>query len=168
MQPLTDSRFSHTASWLARMAGIFLGAVFLWAAWKKIAPLGSPNPPQVFASSITAYKLGFPDWLVTFSTFAVPWTELLAGVALILGLWTRAAAGIIVAMLLLFIGLGISALVRGLEIKCGCFGDGTLFCTGGLGWCHIRENLFLTSLGVLCVLARPRGTLDELLGRKTF
>lgn len=168
MQPLTESIPSRAASWLARIAGIFLGAVFLWAAWKKIAPLSLPNPPQVFASSITAYKLALPDWLVTFSTFAVPWTELIAGLALMLGLCTRAAAGVIVAMLLLFIGLGLTAIVRGLEIKCGCFGDGTLFCTGGLGWCHIRENLFLTALGLLCVFARPRKTLDELLRSKTL
>lgn len=167
MQPFTPSLVSRVASWLALRAGFFLGAVFIWAAWKKIFPLGSPNPPQVFSSSITAYKLDLPNWLVTFSTFAVPWTEMVAGIALILGLWTRAAASVIVAMLLLFIALGLSAILRGLEIKCGCFGDGTLFCTGGLGWCHIYENVFLTALGVLCIVAKPRGTLDEMLGRRS-
>jgi uncharacterized membrane protein YphA (DoxX/SURF4 family) len=159
---------SALLSLLAIPSRVFLGGVFIWAAYKKIFPLHTPNPPQVFSSSITAYKLDLPDWLVTFSTFAVPWTELVVGVTLILGLFTRASAAVIVSMLLLFIGLGYSAIARGLEIKCGCFGDGTLFCTGGLGWCHIRENLFLTSLGLLCVLARPWLAADQIVNRRAL
>lgn len=150
-------------SLLAVPARIFLGAVFIWAGVQKIFPLNTPNPPQVFSSSITAYKLDLPDVLVSFSTFAVPWTEIIAGALLILGIWTRASAAVIGAMLLLFIGLGLSAIARGLEIKCGCFGDGTLLCTGGLGWCHIWENTLLTALAALAMFARPIVAVDQVL-----
>jgi uncharacterized membrane protein YphA (DoxX/SURF4 family) len=155
---------SFVMSLLAIPARIFVGAVFFWAGYQKVFPLDTPNAPQVFSASIEAYKLGLPDALVTFTAFAVPWTEIIAGVALVLGLWTRASAAVIGAMLLLFMGLGIGALARGLEIKCGCFGDKTLLCTGGLGWCHIGENALMLGMAVLAMLARPVVAVDQVLG----
>ncbi len=142
---------------------LFIGCIFIWAAWAKIGPA---KGPQVFSTAIAAYKLNLPEHLNTLATFGVPWTEAIAGVLLILGAWTRASAAVIAGMLLLFIGLGLSATERHLEIKCGCFGDGTLFCTGGLSWCHIWENAFLTSLTLLVVFcARPAFALDNLCRR---
>jgi uncharacterized membrane protein YphA (DoxX/SURF4 family) len=145
--------------WLGVPIRLLIGGLFLWAAWAKIGP---SNGPQVFSTAIVAYKLELPDHLVALATFGVPWTEAIAGVLLILGLWTRASAAVIAAMLLLFIGLGLSAISRHLDIHCGCFGDGTLLCKGGLGWCHIGENSLLTALTLLVVLcSRPALALDN-------
>jgi uncharacterized membrane protein YphA (DoxX/SURF4 family) len=148
--------------WLGVPVRLLIGGVFLWAAWAKIGP---SHGPMVFSKAIEAYKLNLPDPLVTLATFGVPWTEALAGIMLILGLWTRAAASVIAAMLLLFIGLGIAAILRSLEIKCGCFGDRTLLCQGGLGWCHIGENSLMTALTLLVVACRkPALALDSITG----
>jgi len=146
--------------WIGIPIRLFIGALFLWAAWAKIGPA---NGPQVFSTAIVAYKLNLPQHMVVLATFGVPWTEAIAGAMLILGIWTRAAAVTIIAMLLLFIGLGLSAITRHLDIHCGCFGDGTLLCKGGLGWCHIGENSLLTALTLFVACwPRPALALDNL------
>ena len=165
-QPMNDQPTKPSPGllgWLGLPIRLFIGVLFLWAAWAKIGP---SNGPQVFSTAIVSYKLNFPDHLIALATFAVPWTEALAGILLIVGLWTRASAATIAAMLLLFIFLGLSAIHRALDIKCGCFGDGTLLCKGGLGWCHIGENALLTALTLLVVLCpRPALALDNLCSR---
>lgn len=149
---------------LGVFARVALGILFIYAAWKKV---GESNAPQVFSGSILAYKLELPDHMVALATFGVPWTELLVGVTIILGFWTRASAAVIAGMLLLFIGLGLSAISRGLEIKCGCFGDGTLLCPGGLSYCHIFENTLFTVLALGVFLwPRPAFALDNVLNRR--
>jgi uncharacterized membrane protein YphA (DoxX/SURF4 family) len=134
---------------------LLLGAIFIWAFWTK---LGALNGPSVFASSILAYKLPFPEHMVQLSTFAVPYTELVAGLLLIAGLFTRGAALVTAALLLTFIALQSSALLRGLDIKCGCFGERTLLCTGGISACHIIQNIVLFAMA-LTVALTPRTAL---------
>jgi putative oxidoreductase len=51
----------------------------------------------------------------------MPWLELICGVLIIVGLLLRGSAVIIGLMLLIFIVALSSALVRGLDISCGCF-----------------------------------------------
>lgn len=155
-------------SYLGVPIRLLLGGVFIYAAIKKLLPLDINHAPQAFSSSITAYRLDLPEMLVRFSAFAVPWTELIVGAMLIIGLFTRAAALITAAMLALFIALGISAIVRGLEIKCGCFGDRTLFCTGGLGWCHVIQNSGFLILAMLVVVtAWPALAIDTIFKRSS-
>ena len=52
----------------------------------------------------------------------LPWWELGAGLALLLPGWRRAGAAIVFVLTCVFIGAIISAMVRGLDISCGCFG----------------------------------------------
>jgi uncharacterized membrane protein YphA (DoxX/SURF4 family) len=72
--------------------------------------------------SIALYDM-VPLGLVNLMAITLPAVELAAGVALILGCWTRASAALINAMLLLFItAIGYVVLVRGqAEFGCGCF-----------------------------------------------
>jgi len=66
------------------------------------------------------YKLA-PGWAINALAITLPWVELLAGLALILGVWKREAAALIGLMLLAFIAaVGIN-LARGHAIDCGCF-----------------------------------------------
>jgi hypothetical protein len=51
----------------------------------------------------------------------MPWLELLTGLALILGIWTRTSAALIGAMLVVFIAAISLNLARGNAIDCGCF-----------------------------------------------
>jgi putative oxidoreductase len=66
------------------------------------------------------YRL-VPGLAVNTLALVMPWVELLAGLALILGVWRREAAslvGILVVVFLVAIGVN---LARGHAVDCGCF-----------------------------------------------
>jgi uncharacterized membrane protein YphA (DoxX/SURF4 family) len=104
--------------WLTVRAQIALGLVFVIAALAKIA-----DPPG-FAKAIWLYQLA-PAWSIHPAAMVLPWLELLCGMALCLGLWTRAAAGWTAALLLGFIVALSINLAKGHPVDCGCFGTGT-------------------------------------------
>ena len=62
-----------------------------------------------------------PAPMVNLMALTMPWVELLAALALILGVWKRAALGLIAAMLVVFIAAIAINLARGNAIDCGCF-----------------------------------------------
>ena len=100
--------------WLTIRVQIALGAIFIIAALPKIA-----DPPS-FAHMIYNYRL-VPASLINLSALVMPWVELLAGLALILGVWKTAARNIVGILLAIFI-IAISInLSRDNAIDCGCF-----------------------------------------------
>jgi uncharacterized membrane protein YphA (DoxX/SURF4 family) len=104
--------------WLSIRVQFILAAVFVVAAISKIA-----DPPG-FAHQLHNYRL-LPDSALNAFALVLPWLELLAGLALFVGLWRRTAAGIIAALLLVFTGaLGIN-LARRHPIDCSCFSTTT-------------------------------------------
>jgi uncharacterized membrane protein YphA (DoxX/SURF4 family) len=96
------------------LSRLLLGGVFLYAGLGKI-----PNP-QDFAVAMANYRL-LPAAYVTPGALILPWLEVLCGLFLICGLFTRACAWVLLVLLLVFMGALTSALVRGLDIACGCF-----------------------------------------------
>jgi uncharacterized membrane protein YphA (DoxX/SURF4 family) len=100
--------------WLTIRVQLALGAIFVIAAIPKIA-----DPPS-FAHMIYNYRL-VPASLINLSALVMPWVELLAGLALILGVWRAAARNLVGILLAIFI-IAISInLARGNAIDCGCF-----------------------------------------------
>ena len=103
-----------THPWLTIRVQLALGAIFVIAALPKIA-----DPPS-FAHMIYNYRL-VPASLINLSALVMPWVELLAGLALILGVWKAAARNLIGILLAIFI-IAISInLARDNAIDCGCF-----------------------------------------------
>jgi uncharacterized membrane protein YphA (DoxX/SURF4 family) len=100
--------------WLSIRAQLALGAIFVAAAIAKIA-----DPPS-FAHMVYNYRL-VPGWAVNALALGMPWVELLAGLALIVGFWKRTAAGLAAGLLLLFIGALLINLARANPVNCGCF-----------------------------------------------
>jgi putative oxidoreductase len=129
-----------------------LAGLFILAAYNKLI---GPNGPQLFSASVQAFKLGLPDVLTRLATSATPWVELIAAVLLLRGVWSRAAATIFALLLMLFIVLIAQALVRGLNVECGCFGKLSPFCTGPLGACNIVQNTVMLAAALLIALT-PR------------
>jgi uncharacterized membrane protein YphA (DoxX/SURF4 family) len=66
------------------------------------------------------YRL-VPGASVNLMALAMPWLELLLGLALLLGIWTRASAGLVGALLLVFVVAISVNLARANAIDCGCF-----------------------------------------------
>ena len=103
-----------THPWLTIRVQLALGAIFIVAALPKIA-----DPPS-FAHMIYNYRL-LPAGMINMTSLVMPWVELLCGLALVIGVWRRAAVSIIAIMLVTFI-IAISInLGRGNAIDCGCF-----------------------------------------------
>ncbi|MCU1245053.1 MAG: mauE [Acidobacteria bacterium] len=100
--------------WLTIRVQLALGIFFVAASLPKIV-----DPPS-FAHMIHNYRI-VPGSLVNLMALAMPWIELLCGLALILGIWRVAARSLIGALLVTFI-IAISInLLRSNAIDCGCF-----------------------------------------------
>ena len=134
---------------------LFLGGMFVYAAWSKVME------PSGFAMAVRGYKL-IPFSLSNLFALCVSWSELVAGIMLILGIFPRKAAGAIAILLVMFIVAITTTLVRGMVVDCGCFGK-----EGGssTSWLLIVRNVGLL-LGAYLIMAYNDGFLCILPGRR--
>jgi uncharacterized membrane protein YphA (DoxX/SURF4 family) len=102
----------HPVNWLLR---ITVGGAFVLAGVLKIAE------PARFAGAVSNYRLVPHDW-INLVAIVIPWIEVVAGLCVLLGFWLRSGALIITTMSVMFFFVITSALARGLDIQCGCFG----------------------------------------------
>jgi len=115
-----------------------VAALFLFAAYQKL--FESSDAPQKFALAINSFKI-LPEHLVHLAAGAIPWIEVICGLLLIVGIWTRAAASLLAAMLIVFTVAVASVLLRNMSLTCGCFGKFALICPHDkMSWCKIGEN----------------------------
>jgi putative oxidoreductase len=94
---------------------VVLGALFVWAAATKLPDMAA------FAQDVANYRV-VPAAFVPFLASAVVGIELLAGIALVAGVMERPAAAVLVLLLAGFTALLAQALLRGIDLRCGCFG----------------------------------------------
>lgn len=152
-------RATAVAARLAVPARWYLGALFAGAAWHKIAL------PHAFAVDVATYGI-LPLGFVNLMAITLPWVEIVAGVMLLVGVRTRAAALLVAGMMLVFVGALVTALARGLDMSCGCFasqGAGE----DPISWLTVARDLGWLALAVL-VLLGDRGLvgLERLLERR--
>jgi uncharacterized membrane protein YphA (DoxX/SURF4 family) len=128
-----------TSPVLAAILRWILGAIFIYAGIHKIAD------PAAFSEAIYNYRL-FPDILINPLAIWLPWLELLAGLSLIIGIWTKGGALILSALSFAFAVLVGTALFRGLDISCGCF---SLNESGErIQWIYIAQDFGLFLMGI--------------------
>lgn len=137
--------------WLVLPCRVVLGGLFILAGVMKLLK------PMDFAQAIEAFKLvpKEAEHLTVLATYAMPWLEVLTGLCLVVGFWTRASAALVCALLVAFIGMIASVLVRGLDVKCGCFGKFEYPCTGPIGWCQIVRDVVMLGMGLVVVAWGP-------------
>lgn len=116
--------------WISLLVRVFIGGYFVVAGVPKIIE------PLAFATSIMHYEL-VPSWSINALALVLPWLELLAGIGLIMGVRTKLQAGLCGGMLLVFTLAVAYAVVLGLKIDCGCFGE-----SGGedVSWFKVAKN----------------------------
>ena len=114
MTPILTLKEALASPWLTVRVQIALGLFFVVAALPKLV-----DPPS-FAHMIYNYRI-VPGTFVNVLALVMPWFELLAGLALILGIWTRTSAALVGALLLVFIVAISLNLARTNAIDCGCF-----------------------------------------------
>ncbi len=113
---------------------IVLGAVFMYASFDKMAN------PEVFASIIDNYHV-LPYQLVNALAIFLPWTEFIVGLLLVTGKWVKGSLLLYNIMLVIFIVALSQALIRGLDISCGCFSVDPS--STSEVWLRIAEDLVL-------------------------
>ena len=101
-------------SWIELAMRWILGLTFIYASFYKIIS------PEDFARIVYGYDL-FPEIFINLIAIVLPFLELIAGAALIIGFYPRSAAIVINALLLAFIIVLTVNLIRGHEFDCGCF-----------------------------------------------
>jgi uncharacterized membrane protein YphA (DoxX/SURF4 family) len=101
-------------SWIELAVRWILGITFIYASFHKIIS------PADFAKIVYGYNL-FPEMFINLIAIVIPFLELVAGFALIIGFYPRSTAIIINALLLAFITVLAINLIRGHEFDCGCF-----------------------------------------------
>lgn len=138
---------------LGLLLRLVLGLVLLVAGGLKVGnPLGA-------ARAVQAYEV-LPFELARWVGYALPWVEIVVGLLLVLGLFTRVSALLGAVLMLAFvIGIG-QAWARGLTIDCGCFGGGGQVSADETRYGReIARDLALALCGAWLVL-RPASTLS--------
>lgn len=110
----SGSRWHRAVPWISLALRLAVGAVLVYASVPKLLH------PDQFADIVLNYRI-LTGPLVNWIALTLPWLELIAGVLLILGAFTRAAAILSTAMFSAFAVALASALLRNLDIACGCF-----------------------------------------------
>ena len=124
---------------------IALGLVFLAAGALKI------GHADVFASQIAGFQL-LPHPFIAPLALLLPFLELMIGVYLVLGLFTRFAAWFAALEMALFAGAIASAVVRGISTSCGCFGPSDHSTTS---WPEVGRDVGFTLMGVIIACWAP-------------
>lgn len=116
-RPLSP-RLLTALDWVCRLV---IAAVFLLAGVPKLLD------QLAFAKAIANYRVVMPiigqDYIYPVS-IVLPALEIIAAVALFVPRWRKTASVICGGMLIMFIVLIGQAVLRGLNIDCGCFGTG--------------------------------------------
>ncbi len=152
MAPLLENKYVVLA------LRIGFGAMWIVAAWDKIAH------PDKFAIAVDNYHM-LPRVLVHAFALALPWVEMLVGLCLVAGVAVEGAALLSAAMMVMFI-IGLTqALVRGLDISCGCFAQTTGQESKISPWLVLRDAALIAGSLWILVYNRGRWTILTLLGR---
>lgn len=117
---------------------VILSIVFILAGIEKIVS------PELFAENISNYRL-FPNFTINLIAITVPWIEIVVGLLLLFGVTIKDNIKIINSMMVFFIIIILIAVLRGLDIDCGCYGSNSQ----KVGMIKIFENVILLLFGVI-------------------
>ena len=119
---------------------IFFGLFFIYASLDKI------SQPAEFSLAIRAYEI-IPDSLSNLFAIFLPWIEFLCGLLLLSGLFIQSSLRVAIGLLLVFTLNILIAVLRGLEIDCGC--GVSISGVAKVSWRKVVENICLIALLIL-------------------
>jgi uncharacterized membrane protein YphA (DoxX/SURF4 family) len=140
--------FASVGAIVARVA---VGGLLLYAGVVKLGDMSA------VADDVSHYKI-LPEAVHNIFGIMLPWNEVVIGLMLLLGLWTRAVSLLSAALFMIFIIAVTQALLRGIDIRCGCFGK------AGSAQIGIH-TLLIDGAGVLLSLWSYVGAMNERKGR---
>jgi len=134
--------------WVLLACRVILGAVFLYAGfWKATSSLQ-------FLLALAPFTFVPAAWLGTIA-LVLPLVEILGGVLILIPLTARVGAGVLLALLLVFIVALGWALANGIIVACSCFGVDETPSAWKMALALGRDGL-LAAMAVVVVLAKPK------------
>jgi len=118
---------------------IVLGLIFLIAATSKIADM------EGFAKEIGNYQI-VPEIFENLMAITIPWIELVCAIFIISGIRIKSSVLIIGVLIIIFNVAIFIAIIKGLNINCGCH---TQVMAEKIGWQKILENTGLLLMAVV-------------------
>jgi len=131
---------------VVRLAQVAIGVVFLAAALAKIGDLAT------FAAQIHNFRL-VPVWSENLVAMTLPWVELIAGLSLVLAIRPRDGGWVVTVLMAVFLIAVGQAVVRDLDIECGCFGTAD---ASQVGLAKLLENTGLLIVSMVATLRPER------------
>jgi uncharacterized membrane protein YphA (DoxX/SURF4 family) len=130
---------------LSLLLCLLFGGVFVYAGALKA------SNPMTFLDDVRSFQL-LPDPYAAWLALGLPWLEILAGLAVITGIFRAGGLLTLNGLLLVFLAAIVVSWARGLDLSCGCFGGDTA--ASDYPTLIIRD-LALLALGAACVLLTP-------------
>ncbi|HNY29588.1 MAG TPA: MauE/DoxX family redox-associated membrane protein [Fibrobacteria bacterium] len=132
------------------LARFFLGLLFVGASLDKIV---NASP---FSDTVLNYSI-LPSPTVNLFALWLPVLELVCGLLLLSGIWSREAGWLVAGMLLMFLVAVVQGVARGIDTHCGCFtqeGRGSAISAVTI----LRDVVFISVAGVAVWLDRDLPT----------
>ena len=151
-------RTSSTAEKISLCFRMILGIIFFYAGLIKVMD------PQGFALVVYNYHI-LPGFLINLTALILPWIEVIVGAALILGILVPGASLIVSSLLIVFLCAIAAALIRGLDVSCGCFN--TSQDADPLTWMYlVRDTVLLAMAWFVFTYDQEHYGVANLIGEK--
>ncbi len=131
-------------------AAVFIVRVLLGALLLAAGALKVGHAPEL-AASIAGFRL-LPAAITGPLALALPYFELLLGLYLVAGLFTRVVAAIAAVQFVLYSAAIASAVLRHIAANCGCFGPGDATVAD---WPHVAFDLLLAAASLFVACGAP-------------
>ena len=141
--------------WIGRL---LLGVIFVYAGYSKIFQPNTNLWPYFilkfsismnlsnFATQVEAFKM-LPDWGVQFVAHALPFTEIILGLLVLIGWRLRIWAPVLTLIMFGFSFVVLRAYLLHMNINCGCFATPEI-----IGLKKVLEDAALSGLALLMTI----------------
>jgi uncharacterized membrane protein YphA (DoxX/SURF4 family) len=141
--------------WIGRL---LLGVIFIYAGYSKIFQPNTNLWPYFilkfsismnlsnFATQVEAFKM-LPDWGVQFVAHALPFTEIVLGLLVLIGWRLRIWAPVLTLIMFGFTFVVLRAYLLHMNINCGCFATPEI-----IGLKKVLEDAALSGLALLMTI----------------
>ena len=136
---------SEVFEWISTLVRLSMAGILIFAAIPKLQDI------QGSIRAVRAYRL-LPEATVEFVGTVLPILELSLALFLLLGLFTRIAAIVWLAMMAAFMFGVIWVWIKGYTIDCGCFGGGDVPAGKTNYPIHLLERVGFVALGTWLLL----------------
>ncbi len=124
-------------------ARIVVGLMFI------VVGIGKINNAAEFAEEIRNYLI-LPEFLLNIAAISISWIELFVGIFILFGIKIKSSSLLVAFMLIVFTTGVIIAMMKGLNINCGCYAQ---IASQKVGFPKVFENIGLFILTLILLFS---------------